>query len=88
MRENGSIAEHISAVEMLVRQLRDVKENISSSAICSKVINSLPSKFNAFRTAWDSVASDQQTLDNLTARLLKEETRMTNDDSIHCKKRL
>lgn len=81
MPENASVAEHISSIELLVRQLKDVKEHISVSAICSKVINSLPSKFNAFRTAWDSVSSDQQTFENLTARLLKEETRMTNDDS-------
>lgn len=81
MLENSKISEHISSIELLVRQLKDVKETISNSAICSKIINSLPSKYNAFRTAWDSVSSDQQTFENLTARLLKEETRMTNDDS-------
>lgn len=81
MPENGKVAEHISAIELLVRQLKDVKETISNSAICSKVINSLPPRFNAFRTAWDSVASNEQTFDNLAARLLKEETRMCSDDS-------
>ncbi|KAF2894179.1 hypothetical protein ILUMI_11994, partial [Ignelater luminosus] len=56
MSENAKIAEHISAIELLVKQLKDVDENISNSAICSKVINSLPSKHNAFLTAWDSVS--------------------------------
>lgn len=81
MPDNGNIAKHISAIELLVRQLKDVKETISPSAICSKVINSLPSRFNAFRTAWDSVDSNQQTFENLSARLLKEESRMSHDDS-------
>ena len=73
--------EHISAIELLVKQLKDVNEAISNSAVCSKVINSLPTRFNAFRTAWDSVAIENQTFENLTARLLKEETRTGNDES-------
>ncbi|KAJ8938026.1 hypothetical protein NQ314_011623 [Rhamnusium bicolor] len=81
MSENAKIAEHISAIELLVKQLKDVNENISNSAICSKVINSLPPRFNSFRTAWDSVSHEQQTFENLTARLLKEETRMMSDNS-------
>ncbi|KAF2893779.1 hypothetical protein ILUMI_12394 [Ignelater luminosus] len=81
MSENAKIAEHISAIELLVKQLKDVDENISNSAICSKVINSLLSKYNAFRTAWDSVSSEYQTFENLTARLLKEELRITNEDT-------
>uniref|UniRef100_A0A6P7GNS8 Uncharacterized protein LOC114344651 n=1 Tax=Diabrotica virgifera virgifera TaxID=50390 RepID=A0A6P7GNS8_DIAVI len=81
--KNGmtKIERHRAIIELLVRQLKDVKETISNSAVCSKVINSLPPRFNAFRTAWDSVASNQQTFENLAARLLKEETRMNNDDS-------
>ncbi|KAF2890392.1 hypothetical protein ILUMI_15781, partial [Ignelater luminosus] len=81
MSENAKIAELISAIELLVKQLKDVDENISSSAICSKVINNLPSKYNAFRTAWDSVSSEYQTFENLTTRLLKEELRVTNEDT-------
>ena len=81
MHENENIAQHISNIELLVRQLKDVKEEISQSAICSKAISSLPSRYNVFRTAWDSVSMEQQTFENLAARLLKEETRMTSDDS-------
>lgn len=80
MAEGDKIALHIAKIESLVKQLKDVNETISNSAICSKIINSLPSKYNSFRTAWDSVSSNQQTLQNLTARLLKEETRMLQSD--------
>lgn len=80
MNDSNTIATHISKIESLVKQLRDVNETISNSAITSKVINSLPAKYNAFRTAWDSVDANRQTLDNLTARLLKEETRMSQSE--------
>lgn len=80
MSDGEKIASHIAKVESLVKQLKDVNETISDSAISSKIINSLPSKYNSFRTAWDSVAFADQTMANLTARLLKEETRMSQSD--------
>lgn len=69
---------HEQTIQSLVKQLNDVKETITSSAICSKVINSLPTKFNSFRIAWDSVTWDNQNLENLTARLLKEKKEYQN----------
>lgn len=65
---------------MLVKQLKNVTI-ISTIGKCSKVINGLPSCYNAFRTAWHSVAADKQTFENLTARLMKEESKMHNEDS-------
>lgn len=81
MADNDKVADHLSKIESLVKQLKDVQENLSDSAICSKVLNSLPSKYNAFRTAWDSVVQNQQNIENLTARLLKEESRMFVDEA-------
>ncbi|ERL96060.1 hypothetical protein D910_00905 [Dendroctonus ponderosae] len=75
-----SIAAYLSKIESIVKKLRDIKEPLSESAICSKVINSVPQKFNAFRTAWDSVTASDQTFTNLTARLLKDESRKTATD--------
>lgn len=43
----------------------------------AKILGSLPSKYNALITAWDSVESEQQTLDRLRQRLIKEEGRLT-----------
>lgn len=81
MADNDRIADHISKIESLVKQLKDVQENLSESAVCSKILNSLPTKYNAFRTAWDSVAQFNQTTENLTARLLKEESRMDSAET-------
>ncbi|XP_018300165.1 uncharacterized protein, partial [Mycetomoellerius zeteki] len=43
----------------------------------AKILGSLPSKYNALITAWDSVDPTRQSLDNLRFRLLKEESRLT-----------
>lgn len=80
MADGESISSHLANVESIVKQLRDMNESISDSAIRSKIINGLPPKYNNFRTAWDSVASTEQNLENLTARLLKEEVRMSTQD--------
>jgi len=43
----------------------------------AKILGSLPAKFSAFVTAWDSVDANNQTLESLTQRLIKEENRMS-----------
>ncbi|CAB0030734.1 unnamed protein product [Trichogramma brassicae] len=50
--------------------------------IMAKIISTLPSKYNAFISAWDSVPDTNQTMDKLRERLLREETRMSADDDI------
>lgn len=68
---------HSSKIENIARQLRDLGENVSDITIMAKIIGSLPLKFSAFVTAWDSVNANNQTLHMLTQRLIKEEGRMT-----------
>jgi len=74
MSVNDSISQHITKVENMARQLRDLNENISDNAIMAKILGSLPTKYSAI-TAWDSVAIAEQTFENLRQRLLKEESR-------------
>ena len=40
----------------------------------------LPPNYNHFRSAWDSAASDQKTIENLTSRLTIEETRISSQE--------
>lgn len=68
---------HSSKIENIARQLRDLGENVSDITIMAKIIGSLPLKFSAFVTAWDSADANNQTLHMLTQRLIKEEGRMT-----------
>lgn len=64
----------------MARQLRDVGEAMSDVAIMAKILGSLPSKYSALITAWDSVNPEMQTIQALQERLIKEETRLAADD--------
>lgn len=77
MSIGDSVAQHIAKIENMARQLKDLGEVVSDVTIMAKILGSLPSKYNALVTAWDSVDADKQTLENLAARLIKEENRMT-----------
>ncbi|UYV67002.1 hypothetical protein LAZ67_4003628, partial [Cordylochernes scorpioides] len=81
MNPNDNIASHISKVETQAQQMKDLGEPISDVALITKIICSLPDKHKNFITAWDSVSSGEKTLENLTARLLKEESLQDHWDS-------
>ncbi|XP_018310439.1 uncharacterized protein [Mycetomoellerius zeteki] len=48
----------------------------------AKILGTLPSKYNAFISAWDSVSAAEQTLLLLRERLIREEAWMTSTDEI------
>jgi len=80
MKSGDSVSQHIAKVENMARQLKDVGEAVSDVTIMAKILESLPSKYNAFVTAWDSVEEANQTIFNLTQRLIKEESQLTATD--------
>lgn len=75
-----SVVEHFTKVQNLAQQLRNIGQNIDDVSVMAKILGSLPPKYNAFRTAWDSVDEERQTLDNLMERLIKEESQYSADD--------
>lgn len=77
---NDSIACHISKLEELVQQLKDLKENISDSMIMTKILMTLPASYNHFHSAWESTSAEQRTLDHLRERLMIEESRMSQKE--------
>lgn len=80
MTSNDSISQHTAKIENMARQLKDLGETISDVTIMAKILGSLPIKYSALVTAWGSVNTEKQTLQNLTLRLIKEESRMTAAD--------
>lgn len=80
MNSTDSVVQHVAKVQNMAQQLKDVGEAVSDVAIMAKIIAGLPHKFNALKTAWDSVSIEQQTVDNLTERSIKEELRLSTDD--------
>lgn len=71
--EGDSIAETISRIENIAKQLKDAGETISEMAIVTKILGSLPERYRMVRQAWLSLEPSKQTVINLTARLLDEE---------------
>ncbi|XP_032684604.1 uncharacterized protein LOC116850428 isoform X2 [Odontomachus brunneus] len=82
MGTNDTVMQHVSKIENLARQLNDVGEVLSDVAINTKILMTLPEKFNPLITAWDSVATENQTRANLIERLIKEEHRLTTMDTM------
>lgn len=73
MNPSDSVAQHISKVENLARQIADTGDTISDTAVITKILGSLPPKYWSIRQAWLSLEESKQTITNLTARLLDEE---------------
>lgn len=69
------IATHISTLEGMVHKLKVTGVTIEESMLITKILMTLPPQYQHFSSAWDSTAADQQTLINLTNRLMIEESR-------------
>lgn len=77
MTETDTIAQHLSKIDSLAQALSDIDEPVKEVDKIAKALGSLPMKYCGFITAWDSYDETKQTYDNLVARLLKEEKRLT-----------
>lgn len=73
MSPGDSMAQHIAKIESMAKQLKENGEDISDTAIITKILSTLPPKYRSLRQAWMSLDSSKQTVINLTARLLDEE---------------
>ncbi|XP_046145714.1 uncharacterized protein LOC123989039 [Osmia bicornis bicornis] len=83
MNPTDSVIHHVTAVQNMARQLIDLGEKISDSAIIAKILSSLTSKYSVFKTAWDSVDPDRQTVSYLLERLIREEQSLNDEgDSV------
>lgn len=78
---SDTMAQHVSKVEGLAKQLRETGEKISDTAVMTKILSTLPSTYRSLRQAWLSLNEDRQTIQNLTSRLVDEEASLANDIS-------
>ncbi|XP_036334799.1 uncharacterized protein LOC118745454 [Rhagoletis pomonella] len=76
------IATFLSKLMEIVQHLRDQGEIISDSMIMTKVLISLPAEYNHFHSAWESVRPADQNLNNLRARLMAEEIRLSAQEKV------
>lgn len=71
--------QHIAKVQNVAANLIDLGEVLSDAAISAKLLSSVTSKYSTLQTAWESVDPTRQTLENLQARLIREEARLKSD---------
>ncbi|UYV81527.1 hypothetical protein LAZ67_20001435, partial [Cordylochernes scorpioides] len=70
-----TISDYIAKIENISAQISQMGGTITEDQKVAKISNTLPSSMRYFVAAWESLDPKAQTLSNLTARLLIEETR-------------
>ncbi|GLV33437.1 hypothetical protein CBL_20176, partial [Carabus blaptoides fortunei] len=81
----------VKAQAILVSRMEDTMEEIKSKIqaqedelsdrmIITKILMSLPAEYRHFVSAWESVPENKQTINELSARLYIEETRLKQDE--------
>lgn len=78
---SDSMAQHVSKVEGLAKQLRECGEKLSDMAVITKILSTLPPAYRSLRQAWLSLDPDHQNIQNLTSRLIDEEASLMNEKS-------
>lgn len=79
MTKNLDIVTHVSKLQNLAHGLKSLGEGINDSMIISKILVTLPNKYQHFATAWVSTAGTEKTLENLVSRLMAEEIRNNSE---------
>ncbi|KAB0793564.1 hypothetical protein PPYR_13184 [Photinus pyralis] len=80
-KHNEGAAGFISQLEEIKSTLKQLGEDLSEKMVITKILMSLPDNLKHFVSAWESTASDNQTLMELTSRLLIEEERLNKSES-------
>lgn len=80
--DGESVDYNISKIEMLWIKMKNLGSVVPESMLMSRILTSLPQKFNYFHSAWDSVEDSKRTLENLTTRLMSEELRLKSQDDV------
>ncbi|KAI5640067.1 gag-polypeptide of LTR copia-type domain-containing protein [Phthorimaea operculella] len=75
VEDTESLSKYFARLEELKMKLKLAGEAISDNMIITKILMTLPETYKHFRSAWESVPTDKQTLSELITRLLLEEER-------------
>ncbi|KAG8239360.1 hypothetical protein J437_LFUL018853 [Ladona fulva] len=70
---------NIAALQTLAFRMNNLKHTVDDIMLMTKILTILPDQFKHFGSACDSTAEDKKTLENLRARLLKEEEKLKNN---------
>lgn len=73
MEEDDNVMNFIATITSLTQRLKDMNLEQKEQMIISKILCSLPSKYDHVRTAWYAVPRSDQNIDKLTDHLVNEE---------------
>ncbi|XP_050435187.1 uncharacterized protein LOC126842301, partial [Adelges cooleyi] len=73
---------HITKLQNLQNQLSLMGQPVTESMLMTKILMTLPSEYKHFYSAWDSMQLESKNLNELTSRLLIEESRMNQGSSV------
>ncbi|KAL4118876.1 hypothetical protein QTP88_011758 [Uroleucon formosanum] len=76
MEPTDDVSTHISKLVNLGRKLSLAGELVTDNMVMTKMLMTLPNEYNHFYSAWDSISAESKTVNNLTSRLLIEESRI------------
>jgi hypothetical protein len=76
MEATDDMLTYISKVANLGMRLKQLGEPVTDNMVMTKIIMTLPEMYNHFYSAWDSIPEGNKTINNLTSRLLIEESRL------------
>lgn len=65
----------------MAEELRNIEANVTDQQVMMRILQSLPPSYNHFLSAWESVPVADQTIANLTARLILEEIRKRENNN-------
>lgn len=72
----SDMATHISKMESLAQQMKNLNVAIDDSTVITRILMTLPSEYKHFASAWDSTPASERSVMNLTSRLVIEESRL------------
>nr|CAD7394107.1 unnamed protein product [Timema cristinae] len=77
--KNGvPVVTQLEKFEIICKKLDVAGEKPPDLAVMSKLLSSLPSRFSAFTMTWECTAKDEQKKENLIARIICEDKRLTS----------
>ncbi|XP_049764618.1 uncharacterized protein LOC126092931 [Schistocerca cancellata] len=75
------IGSNISALQNIVFELNGLQsEMMTDIMIIAKILSILPEEYKHFSTVWDTSHSGEKTMENLIARLIREEEQLKNNN--------
>ena len=80
--DNKTVVDNCLAIDGLAQELRAAGEEIRDAWVMSRILNSLPEKFNHFHSAWESLADVDKTLSKIIERPQQEQPMKSRESQV------